>query len=122
MIFKEQTAVRLRATSELLFIERIDEAAAIAYCQSYGSAGPEGPATVFPLDSLRENAVRAPRDKEALAPSSAVRRLCCRLGMHRWEDKLFLARPILGVMSGRACRYCGDTRLLSSQGRPAKTG
>lgn len=109
MAFMPATAVRLRATSELLFIETVDEDAAVAYCQSYGSGGPEGDAKPYPLDSLREN-VQRNRTTELVEEASTVRRLCCRLGIHVWKARTFRNRPILGDIDIEMCRYCGNIR------------
>lgn len=109
MAFKAATAVRLRATSELLFIEKIDEDTAIAYCQHYGAGGPEGRAEPYPLDSLRENVQRT-QAVETVEEASARQKLFCWVGIHAWKQKTFRNRPILGDIDAEICRYCGSIR------------
>ncbi|MGI4799743.1 MAG: hypothetical protein ACRYG8_38020 [Janthinobacterium lividum] len=111
MGFKANMAVRLQATSELLFIDAVDEDAAIALCRRFGSSGPEGASTPFPLDSLRENVVRAPRQADLLLGTSLFRRAACRLGLHDWQSKTFHDRPQLGDVVGKVCTYCTEVRL-----------
>lgn len=103
-------AVRLQATSELLIIDTIDSDTAIALCRRFGSAGPEGCAEPFSLDSLRENVIRAPR--QAVPPEpSMLRRMICRLGSHRWQSRIFRDRPQLGDVHATVCRDCGEIRV-----------
>lgn len=112
MRYQANMAVRLRVTSELLLIDSVDEEAAIAFCRRIGNAGPEGTTTAYPLDSLRENVVRASRAPEAQHEPSAIRRLSCLLGLHSWKPASFGARPPLGSIEGETCLHCGDIRLL----------
>lgn len=111
MSFKANMAVRLQATSELLFIDAIDEDAAIALCRRFGSGGPEGTSVPFPLDSLRENVIRAPRQADPLLETSLFRRMMCRIGLHDWQSKTFHDRPQLGDITGNVCTHCGEIRL-----------
>ncbi len=112
MRYQANMAVRLRANSELLLIDSVDEEAALAFCRRIGSAGPEGTPTAYPLDSLRENVVRASRAQEAQQEPSTLRRLCCLIGMHTWRHANFGMRPPLGSVEGETCVHCGDIRLM----------
>ena len=111
MRYQANMAVRLRVNSELLLIDSVDEEAAIAFCRRIGSAGPEGTTTAYPLDSLRENVVRASRAQETPQEPSALRRLCCMIGLHAWKQASFGMRPPLGTIKGKTCTHCGDIRL-----------
>ena len=112
MQYQTNMAVRLRATSELLLIDSVDEEAAVAFCRRIGNAGPEGTTTAYPLDSLRENVVRASRTAETQHEPSSVRRLFCMVGLHSWKPASFGSRPPLGSIEGETCIHCGDIRLL----------
>ena len=111
MHYQANTAVRLKSNSELLLIDAVDEEAAIAFCRRIGSAGPEGTPTAYPLDSLRENVVRAQRAQDMQQEPSLLRRLSCLLRLHMWEHVEFSARPPLGSVRGKTCVHCGDIRL-----------
>lgn len=111
MSFKANTAVRLRSTSELLLIDVIDEETATALCRRFGIGGPEGLAEPFPLDSLRENVVRARGPADIGSKTSAISRMLCRIGLHSWQRKSFHNRPLLGDVNGMVCRHCGEIRL-----------
>ena len=111
MRFQANMAVRLRANSELLVIDSVDEEAAIAFCRRISNAGPEGVPLAYPLDSLRENVVRASRVQEAQPEPSVVRRLFCLFGAHDWKHANFGWRPPLGSLEGETCAHCGEIRL-----------
>ncbi len=112
MRYQSNMAVRLRANSELLLIDSVDEEAAIAFCRRIGSAGPEGTTTAYPLDSLRENVVRASRTPEAQHEPAVIRKLACLLRVHTWRPASFGTRPPLGSIEGETCIHCGEIRLL----------
>lgn len=112
MSFKANTAVRLRATSELLLIDVIDDETATAFCRRFGVGGPEGAARPFPLDSLRENVVRARGPSEQVSKMSLMSLLRCRIGLHHWQQKSFHSRPLLGDIKGLVCKRCGEIRLM----------
>lgn len=109
--FKANDAVRLQATSELLFIDAIDEESAIALCRRFGSFGPEGTAAPYPLDSLRENVIRASRAVDPRSGMSTIRRIICRSGLHDWKPRTFNDRPLLSEIAGKVCAQCGEIRL-----------
>ena len=111
--------MRYQANMAVLLIDSVDEEAAIAFCRRIGSAGPEGTPTAYPLDSLRENVVRASRAPDTVQEPSALRRLCCLLGLHGWKPTSFGARPPLGSLDGQTCTHCGEIRLLEG-GRAVK--
>jgi len=111
MSFKENTAVRLRATSELLLIDVIEAETATAFCRRFGIGGPEGLAEPFPLDSLRENVIRSPGPADTGAKASPIGKLLCRIGVHGWQPKTFHSRPLLGDVNGMVCKHCGEIRL-----------
>ncbi|MGI4747620.1 MAG: hypothetical protein ACRYGI_13340 [Janthinobacterium lividum] len=111
MIFKTNTAVRLRATSELLLIDVIDEETAIAFCRRFGAGGPEGVAEPFPLDNLRENVIRLPAPTDTRLKMSPIGKVLCGIGLHSWQPKSFHNRPPLGDITGMVCKHCGEIRL-----------
>ena len=116
MRFQANMAVRLRVNSELLLIDSVDEESAIAFCRRIGSAGPEGTPTAYPLDSLRENVLRASRAAaEAQPEPSPLRRLSCWLGLHAWKHASFGTRPPLGTIVGESCVHCGEIRLSTGK-------
>lgn len=124
MQYQANMAVRLRVNSELLLIDSVDEEAAVAFCRRIGNAGPEGTTTAYPLDSLRENVVRASRAPETQPQEpSAIRRLTCLVGLHTWKHASFGTRPPLGSIEGETCVHCGDIRLLRGgrAGSPRKS-
>jgi hypothetical protein len=121
MRFQANMAVRLRANSELLLIDSVDEESAIAFCRRIGSAGPEGTPTAYPLDSLRENVVRASRTQDVHHEPSLFRRMFCVMGLHGWKRVSFGTRPPLGTIEGETCAHCGEIRLLSG-GRATTSG
>ena len=111
MRFQANMAVRLRANSELLLIDSVDDEAAVAFCRRIGNAGPEGVPLVYPLDGLRENVVRASRHQETQQEPSVLRKFFCLLGAHGWKPVHFGTRPPLGAIEGEACSHCGEVRL-----------
>lgn len=111
MNLRANTAVRLRATSELLIIDSIDEDTATALCRRFGSGGPEGVAESFPLDGLRENVIRSPGPAAARPKMSPIGSALCRTGVHGWEQKTFRDRPLLGDVGATVCKRCGEIRL-----------
>ena len=115
MRYQANMAVRLRVNSELLLIDSVDEESAIAFCRRIGNAGPEGTPTAYPLDSLRENVVRALRSPEAQHEPSILRRLFCPLGLHAWKRASFGTRPPLGIIEGETCIHCGEIRLSTGK-------
>ncbi|WP_419728295.1 hypothetical protein [Lichenicola sp.] len=122
MIFRPNTAVRLRATSELLLIDSIDEESATALCRRFGSGGPEGIAEPFPLDGLRENVIRSPRLTAPRTKMSPISDALCRIGLHGWERKTFRDRPLLGDVDGTVCKCCGEIRLDGPKKGPPALG
>ena len=115
MNFQANMAVRLRANSELLVIDSIDDEAAIAFCRRIGNAGPQGIPLAYPLDSIRENVIRASRNQEAQPDPSLLRRFLCLLGGHGWKRVHFGTRPPLGEVEGEACSHCGEIRLIAGE-------
>lgn len=101
-------AVRLRSTSDLLFIETIDNDAAIAFCRRFGESGPEGDVEPYPLDSLRENIIRVRNIRHELDRSSWFQKIRCRLNFHARDVSYTTSRPMLGKIEARACRFCGS--------------
>lgn len=111
MEFKVNSAVRLRADSQLLVIVSIDEQSAIAYCRRFSNDGLEGEPEPYPFDCLRENVIRAPRPIDQRADSTVLRRVICRIGLHTWQAKIFQSRPLIGDIEGKVCKHCGEIRL-----------
>lgn len=116
MRFQANMAVRLRANSDLLLVESVDEEAAIAFCRRIGSAGPEGVPLAYPLDNLRENVVRASRSQEVHHEPAALRKLFCLVGAHGWKKVHFGSRQPLGSIDGETCAHCGEIRLSKGAG------
>ena len=111
MNFTSGNSVRLKATSELLYVVRTDDETATAFCQKFGPNGPEGHAQPFPLDLLRENVKRDRSFQRNDRRTTRLERLRCRLGLHAWTWQTRLGRPVLGRILARNCRRCGIAQI-----------
>lgn len=111
MSFKKNMTVRLKSGGDLLVVERIDEEEATALCRRFSNGGADGALELFPLDSLREDVVRAHKSANSLSDTSLLRGLMCAGGLHRWELKTFRDHAHLGDIAADFCSHCGMIRM-----------